>query len=198
LEGFARVRDDLAAWQVGYAPRVELAVDRQRLELLRDLLALFPLSWRLAAAGAIAAGIALLVFAAAGTRLDLGAGEISFGLGPQSSPSVTRPESAPAAVEAAASERLTSAEVEEMIRVRVEQSREAEARSRNELRAQIASLRARLDASGRTQAELAQTVTRLRDEQRGLLARTQTTLGEWLFASNEGREAEGSNQDHEK
>lgn len=56
LKAFGRVRDDLSAWQVGVAPRTELALPRTKLEVLRELIGLFPVWARgLAMVGAAAA-----------------------------------------------------------------------------------------------------------------------------------------------
>ncbi len=71
LQAFGRVRDDLSAWQVGFAPRTELVLPRSKVEALHKLIGLFPVWARgLAMAGAAAAVVlfALSVFAANGIR----------------------------------------------------------------------------------------------------------------------------------
>ncbi|MFN0110160.1 MAG: anti-sigma factor family protein [Blastocatellia bacterium] len=56
LKAFGRVRDDLSAWQVGFAPRTEFALPRGKMEALRELIGLFPVWARgLAMAGTAAA-----------------------------------------------------------------------------------------------------------------------------------------------
>ncbi|MBS1790846.1 MAG: zf-HC2 domain-containing protein [Acidobacteria bacterium] len=56
LKAFGRVRDDLSGWQVGVAPRTELALPRTKMEVLRELIGLFPVWARgLAMVGAAAA-----------------------------------------------------------------------------------------------------------------------------------------------
>lgn len=55
LKAFGRVRNDLSAWQVGFAPRTELVFQRSKMEVLRELIGLFPIWARgLAMAGAAA------------------------------------------------------------------------------------------------------------------------------------------------
>lgn len=64
LKAFGRVRDDLSAWQVGFAPRTELVLQRGKIEVLRELIGLFPIWARgLAMAGAAAAIILVAVSA---------------------------------------------------------------------------------------------------------------------------------------
>lgn len=71
LQAFGRVRDDLNAWQVGFAPRTELVLQRSKMEVLRELIGLFP-AWArgLAMTGAAAVVVlfALSVFAANGNK----------------------------------------------------------------------------------------------------------------------------------
>ncbi len=56
LNAFGRVRDDLSAWQVGYTPHTELVLQRSKIEVLRELIGLFPIWARgLAMAGATVA-----------------------------------------------------------------------------------------------------------------------------------------------
>lgn len=55
LKAFGRVRNDLSAWQVGFAPRTEVIFQRSKMEILRELIGLFPVWARgLAMAGAAA------------------------------------------------------------------------------------------------------------------------------------------------
>ena len=56
LKAFGSVRDDLSAWQVGFAPRTELVLPRGKMQVSRELIGLFPVWARgLAMAGAAAA-----------------------------------------------------------------------------------------------------------------------------------------------
>jgi len=67
LNDFGRVRDDLSAWQVGFAPRTELVLKRGKMEVFRELMGMFPVWARgLAMAGAATAVVlfALTVFGA--------------------------------------------------------------------------------------------------------------------------------------
>ena len=55
LKASGRVGNDLRAWQVGFAPRTELVFQRSKLDVLRELISLFPFWARgLAMAGAAA------------------------------------------------------------------------------------------------------------------------------------------------
>ncbi|MEK7833666.1 MAG: hypothetical protein AAB401_21445 [Acidobacteriota bacterium] len=70
LKAFGRVRDDLSAWQVGFAPRTELVLPRGKMEVLRELIGLFPVWSRgLAMAGA-AATIVLMALSVYGGKND--------------------------------------------------------------------------------------------------------------------------------
>lgn len=60
LKAFGRVRDDLSAWQVGFAPRTELVLQRGKIEVLRELIGLFPI-WARGLAIAGAAAVIILV-----------------------------------------------------------------------------------------------------------------------------------------
>lgn len=68
LVTFGRVRDELSTWQVGFAPRTELVIPRGKMEVLRELISLFPVWARgLAMAGA-AAAMVLLALAIGGSN----------------------------------------------------------------------------------------------------------------------------------
>jgi ABC-type transporter Mla subunit MlaD len=68
----------------------------------------------------------------------------------------------------------------------------ADHRKREEdLRARIASLSAQLANASQSQARLGSALATLRTEQRALASRGQSTLGEWLFATNGSRETWG-------
>src|SRR5262245_52772837 len=59
LTAFGRVRDDLSAWQIGFAPRTQVVLPRQRLELLYGLLSRLPV-WGRGVAFAGAAALLIL------------------------------------------------------------------------------------------------------------------------------------------
>lgn len=68
LKAFGRVRDDLSAWQVGFAPRTEFVPPKSRMDALRELIGMFP-AWArgLAMAGA-AAAVVLMALTVYGGR----------------------------------------------------------------------------------------------------------------------------------
>lgn len=68
LKAFGRVRDDLGAWQVGFAPRTEFVPPKTKVEVLRELIGMFPVWARgLAMAGA-AAAVVLMALSVYGGR----------------------------------------------------------------------------------------------------------------------------------
>lgn len=181
LQSFQRVRRDLGAWQVAFAPRVEIAPRRGKLEVMRELLGLLPVWARVGAVGVSAAAVLIVALAVAGARVSLS--RSGFDL------SFRELAQAPAAEEGSAG-RLTRAETEALIEAAVARARDE---AQQEARAQLASLEARLSAEheGRMKAVRAQ----LKAEQRAVLARvgqSQPTTREWLFAANEGREYFGT------
>lgn len=68
LKAFGRVRDDLSAWQVGFAPRTEFVPPKTKMDVVRELVGMFP-AWArgLAMAGATAA-IVLMALSVYGNR----------------------------------------------------------------------------------------------------------------------------------
>lgn len=81
LNAFGRVREELSTWQVGFAPRTEWVSPRGKMEVLRELIGLFPV-WvqGLAMAGAAAAAI-LLALSVIGTRININHGDVSVNFG---------------------------------------------------------------------------------------------------------------------
>lgn len=68
LKAFGRVRDDLSAWQVGFAPRTEFVPPKTKMDALRELIGMFPVWARgLAMAGA-AAAVVLMALSVYGGR----------------------------------------------------------------------------------------------------------------------------------
>lgn len=69
LTAFGRVRDDLSAWQVGYAPRTEFSPPRSKAGVVREFFALFPAWARGAALTTAAASLLIFALSFAGIRL---------------------------------------------------------------------------------------------------------------------------------
>jgi hypothetical protein len=191
LAGFRQVRDELGVWQVGFAPRTEIVISRSPLEIFRELIGQLPFWVRTSGVAAATAAALLIIFAIAGTRVDLRNGTVSFGL-------PARTETASGATLAkvsagsniqAGNTQLTPADIEGMIAERVKALRAEDAQQAAEIRAQVANLSMRLESANQSQARLSAAINNLRAEQRAMLARGQSTLGEWLFASNGSRES---------
>jgi Putative zinc-finger len=81
LTAFGRVRRDLGAWQLGQIARPEIVLRRSRLDLLRELVKMFPAWARGAAFVGAAAAVLLVSLSIAGTRISLKDGDfaVSFG-----------------------------------------------------------------------------------------------------------------------
>jgi hypothetical protein len=75
------VRRDLGAWQLGQVARPEIVLRRSRLDLLRELVGMFPAWARGAAFVGAAAAVLLVSLLIAGTRISLkdGGFVVSFG-----------------------------------------------------------------------------------------------------------------------
>jgi hypothetical protein len=71
MMAFGRVRDDLSTWQVGFSPGTEIALPKRKLEILREMITLFPVWARGAALAAVAAALVLVALSFAGTRINL-------------------------------------------------------------------------------------------------------------------------------
>ncbi len=80
LKAFGRVRDDLSAWQVGFAPRAEIALPKSRLDVLREFISLFPAWARGAALTAAVAALLLFALSFAAPRINFRGGEIQASL----------------------------------------------------------------------------------------------------------------------
>jgi Putative zinc-finger len=201
LEACAHCREDLAAfgdlrrsletWEVELSPRVNVTVERSPLDVLRELISLTPAWLRFAGAAAASAAIVLVALALAGTHISWREGTVSFA-------APLRGQSEDTQI------KLTRAEIETMIadRVRVAKS-EGEAGARvdagkaiEQMNAQIGMLSDKLVEANRTQERLATSLVAVRREQRAMIARGQSTLGEWLFASSNGaRDQWGENDE---
>src|SRR5262244_2096682 len=81
LTVFGRVRDDLGAWELGQDAGAEIVLRRSRLDLLRELVGMFPVWVRGAAFIGAAAAMLLVSLSIAGTRISLKDGDfaVSFG-----------------------------------------------------------------------------------------------------------------------
>jgi hypothetical protein len=81
LTAFGSVRRDLGAWQLGQVARPEIVLRRSRLDLLRELVGMFPAWARGAAFVGAAAAVLLVSLSIAGTRISLKDGDfvVSFG-----------------------------------------------------------------------------------------------------------------------
>jgi len=81
LTAFGRVRRDLGAWQLGQIARPEIVLRRSRLDLLRELVGMFPVWVRGAALIGAAAAMLLVSLSIAGMRISLKDGDfaVSFG-----------------------------------------------------------------------------------------------------------------------
>jgi len=190
LRAFERVRQDLDAWQLGVMPRMEIAVNRSLSDVLRELVGLLPMWVRGATLAMAAAGLILIALSLAGTRFDWRQGTLSLGLWSRGEAS-NRTETKTMA-------QLTRAEIETMIAERVTASRVEGERRQAEMRAQISNLSLQLATASQSQAKLASSLATVRAEQRALLAKGQSTLGEWLFASNGTRDAWGVENEKDK
>lgn len=160
LKAFERVRQDLDVWQLGLMPRMEISVNRSALDALREFVSLLPVWVRGTILATAAAGIILVALSVAG----------AWGRAQQSVDS--------------GKVQLTRAEIETMIAERLAASRVDDERRQAEMRAQISNLSLQLAAASQSQTKLASSLVTLRAEHRALVAKGQSTLGEWLFASN--------------
>jgi len=88
LTAFGRVRHDLGAWQLGQIGRPEIVLRRSRLDLLRELVGMFPAWVRGAALIGAAAAVLLVSLSIVGTRISLKDGDfaVSFGRTSNESP----------------------------------------------------------------------------------------------------------------
>jgi hypothetical protein len=194
LRAFEHVREDLGAWQLPLAPRVEIAPRRGKLGVLGELLGLFPLWARAATAVTAAAAVLVVALAIAGTRVEVGpaGAAVNFGLTAKNStgggPGAIESQSASAAPEKA--QTITRAAAAALVRDAVAQ---AQAQAQDDTRAQLAGLEERLSAEH--QIQLSAVTKRLRAENRAILAKAseqQPTIREWLFAANETRDGGGT------
>jgi len=81
LTAFGRVRDELSAWQVGFAPRAEVVLRRSKFDLLRELIGMFPTWVRGAALAGAAAAMLLLALSIAGASVSVKNGDLAISFG---------------------------------------------------------------------------------------------------------------------
>ena len=187
LRSFERVRQDLASWQLGFVPRMEIAVNRGLSDVHRELVSLLPVWARSTIVATAAAGVVLVALSLAGTRVNWREGTLSLGAGQ----AIDRTETKTTA-------QLTRAEIETMIAERLAALRVDDERRQSEMRAQISNLSLQLATASQSRTKLASSLATLRAEQRALIAKGQSTLGEWLFASNGNRDAWGVENENQK
>lgn len=157
MTAFGRVRDDLGAWQLGFAPRAEIVLRRSRLDVLRELIGIFQV-WPVWVRGAVLAGTAaamlLVALSIAGTNISMKNGDfaINFGWTKNSATSV------PA---------VSSEEIERIVQNAVARERE---KMEQQYSAQLASFKWQLNADhqAKLQAANAENQARLKVLQAGL------------------------------
>jgi anti-sigma factor RsiW len=81
LKAFERVRDELSAWQVGFAPRAEIALQRGKFDVLRELVGMFPRWVRGAALAGAAAVMMLIAMSIAGASVNVRNGDFAVNFG---------------------------------------------------------------------------------------------------------------------
>jgi hypothetical protein len=189
LSSFRRVREDLGVWQAVVAPRTEISIARSPVEVFRELIGMLPV-WARAAAGAAVAAIFLVAaLSVSGAHINLREGTIGFG--------ATAIGSQPSNARGAETVSLTREDIERMIDARTAEVHASDQQQIEELRTRLAGMNARLAAADRDAMRLRVEVANMRAEQRALLARGQSTLGEWLFAVNGSREAWGGEDERD-
>ncbi len=127
LKAFGRVREELTTWQVGFAPRTELVLPRGKMEVLRELIGLFPVWGRgLAMAGVTAMLVAFFI------NLGNTAQPISAGGNSQTA--------------------MSQQQIEALVKRAVAEER---AKIQQETQAQFANFKAQLDAEHQAQLQAA-------------------------------------------
>ena len=125
LKAFGRVREELNTWQVGFAPRTELVLPRGKMEVLREVIGLFPV-W--------ARGLAM-----AGVTAMLVAFFINFGNTTQPVPAANNQQTA-----------MSQQQIEALVKQAVAEER---AKIQQETQAQFANFKAQLDAEHQAQLQ---------------------------------------------
>jgi hypothetical protein len=150
LLGMERLRGDLRAWDVGTVPHMELVIPRSKLDVLKELLALFPVWSRALMATAAAAATILIALGTLSLFKQTNAAPDTMAKtatpAPVSTQAVTPTQTAPQPV-------ILPAEVKALVNAEVAKAIEQE---RQSLRAQMAAL----DVRDQEQRAQLQTVTR--------------------------------------
>jgi putative zinc finger protein len=163
LAAFGRVRHDLGAWQLEQIARPEIMLRRSRLDLLREMIGVFPAWVRgVALIGAVAAML-LVSLSIAGTRISLKDGDVTVSFGRTGNPAPHSPAVSP-----------------EEIRLMVQNAVAEDRRKMEELyNARLASFKDRLDADYQTKMLAA------RAEQQAQLRATQAVLQQEMRRFNQ-------------
>ena len=162
LTGFERVRGELRAWDLNAVPRLELVIPRSKLEVLKELLMLFPVWSRAALLAGAAAALVLMAVGMASLFEKTNNAPMLAQTAPSPTPNL--PNVPPAAV---------TPEVKALINAEVAKAIEQE---RQALRAQLAMLETR---NGEQSVQLQVVSRRLRElntRQQQLLAAQQPSI----------------------
>lgn len=154
LTAFGRVRLDLGAWQLGPLVRPEIALRRSRLDLLRELIGMFPIWVRGVAFVGAAAAMLVVSLSIAGTRISLKDGDFAVSFGP-------------AGDEAPAAPAISSEEIGRMVQNAVAEERE---KMEELYSARLANFKDQLDADHQAKLQAA------RAEQQAQLRAAQSAL----------------------
>ncbi len=129
LTGFERVRGELRAWDLNTVPRMEIVIPRSKLEVLKELLMLFPVWTRAAMATAAAAAVVLMAV-----------GVTSMLSKPNSAPTLAQTVASPSPNTPSVATVSVSPEVKALVNAEVAKAIEQE---RETLRTQMAALEIR-------------------------------------------------------
>ncbi len=139
LTAFGRVRDELSAWQVSFAPRAEVVLQRSKFDLLRELIGMFPVWVRGAALAGAAAAMLLFALSIAGASVSVKNGDFAVNFG-----GTANHETSASAI--------SSEEVEKLVQNAVAGEREKIERQYN---AQLAGFRDQLNAEHQSRLQAA-------------------------------------------
>jgi hypothetical protein len=139
LTVFGRVRLDLSAWQLGLAPRSEIVLRRSMLDLLRELIGMFPVWVRGAAFIGAAAAMLMVSLSIIGLSVSLKGGDFAVSFGRTG-------------IETSAAQAVSSEEVGRMIQNAVAEERE---KMEELYTARLASFKNQLDADHQAKLQAA-------------------------------------------
>lgn len=187
LESLGNLRRSLKEWQIDSVPRIEVSIQRRPAEILKELISSLPVWTKVAGLTAASAMVVFLALALSETRIDWREGNVKLGISEGGGPRQTR------ISDADPSRQLTRAEIDTMIAERVRAVQLEQAQHVEEMKAHVASLSQQVARATEAQAKLVQSLDSVKKEQRVLMARSQSTLGEWLFASSGASDQDESN-----